>query len=503
MKKSENTGIEPVNIDRRMANGPSIVWFRNDLRLSDNPALLAAIEFGQPVICLYVLENKARPNGGASKWWLNKSLNQIAIAIRKHGGELILRKGDAQLILNEIVLRTGASAIFWNRRYDKFGMKTDQLIKKHFNDQGILAKSFKANLLFEPWEIEKKAGGYYKVYGPFKRACLALGVDRAPLPPPTKIPAASFKVQSDNLADWDLHPANPDWSYGISNTWNPGEAGARQRLDAFLHKGGCNGYMHDRNLPAKVGGTSGLSPHLAFGEISPNQVWAAASSPDLDVQSVDQETFLSQVLWREFSYTLLYFNPDLDQKNFQLRFDAFPWCENHDHLKKWQQGQTGFPIVDAGMRQLWHTGWMHNRVRMIVGSFLVKHMLLNWRHGEEWFWDTLVDADRANNAASWQWIAGSGADAAPYFRIFNPMTQGEKFDPKGEYIRRYVTELKNMPDKYLNAPWEAPQDVLKKAGVELGNTYPRPIVDHSLARERALSAFAITRTKTPQGQFAE
>lgn len=493
MKNVENTGAESVKTKIRKPGAPSIVWFRNDLRVADNPALLAAAERGDPVICLYVLESGRRDIGGALKWWLNKSLTVLSQTIDALGGTLILRSGDPLSALQDIVESTGATTIFWNRRYEKHGVETDTAVKQHLKTEGLEAKSFKANVLFEPWEVEKKTGGYYKVYTPFKRACLSLGIDRPPLPAPKSILSPNTKISSDALGDWNLHPESPDWSASIAESWVVGEDGARDRLEAFLHEGGIVGYDADRNLPAKEGGTSCLSPHLAFGEISPYQIWAAASAPDLEAPSRDQEKFLSEVLWREFSYALLYFNPDLRKRNFQRRFDTFPWGGNLDLLPSWQMGQTGYPMVDAGMRQLWRTGWMHNRVRMIVGSFLVKHLLLDWRHGEEWFWDTLVDADPANNAASWQWIAGSGADAAPYFRIFNPMTQGAKFDQKGAYIRKYVPELKDMPDKYLNAPWEAPEDVLKRAGVELGKTYPKPIVDHSVAREKALSAFSKTK----------
>lgn len=493
MNSTENTVAESVEIKNRNSGSSCIVWFRNDLRVTDNPALRAAVDRGAPIVCVYILQTNGRDIGGASKWWLHQSLTSLSESIQKLGGTLVLRKGDALAAISQLVEETEADAVFWNRRYDKPGMETDAAIKQQLKDDGVTAESFKANVLFEPWEVQNKSGNYYKVYSPFKRACLSLGVDRAPYPAPKKLVGPDTEIPSDLLEDWELHPSKPDWSKSIAKTWSVGEAGAKDRLEAFLYEGGIIGYHADRNLPAKEGGTSCLSPHLAFGEISPNQIWAAASSPDLEAPSKDQETFLSELLWRDFSYTLLYFNPDLRTKNFQPRFDAFEWSGNQDLLPSWQRGQTGYPMVDAGMRQLWHTGWMHNRVRMIVGSFLVKHMLLDWKLGEAWFWDTLVDADLANNAASWQWIAGSGADAAPYFRIFNPMTQGEKFDRAGAYIRQYVPELKDLPDKYLNAPWEASEAVLSKAGIVLGQTYPKPIVDHSVAREKALQAFAKTK----------
>lgn len=473
------------------ALGTSIVWFRSDLRIKDNPALTAAVERGSPIICLYIYENDGRERGGASKWWLHQSLTSLEKSLTGIGGALVLRKGDPAQILSDIISETSADSVFWNRRYDSDGMETDKALKLNLKNQGVGVSSFKANVLFEPWDIEKKSGGYYKVYTPYKRACLARGVSRGPLGAPDKIETVDA-VQSEALESWELTPQAPDWSMTIAQSWNPGEAGAADKLTRFLHDGGIDGYKVNRNTPA-IEGTSQLSPHLAFGEISPYQIWAAATSPDIDAPSDDLETFLSEILWREFSYQLLFFNPELASENFQPRFNAFPWANNADQLPHWQRGNTGYPIVDAGMRQLWQTGWMHNRVRMIVGSFLVKHLLLDWRHGEEWFWDTLVDADPASNAASWQWIAGSGADAAPYFRIFNPMTQGDKFDKTGDYVRRFVPELKHMPNKYLNSPWEAPEYILQSAGVELGNTYPKPIVDHAIARQKALSAFAKTK----------
>lgn len=491
MSDARKAGEETASTNQPDNGEPSIVWFRSDLRVKDNPALTAAVERGSPILCLYILEDEGRDRGGASRWWLHQSLNSLNQSLKTIGGVLVLRKGLPEQILPDLISETSATAVFWNRRYDAEGMATDKALKLNLKSQGVSVSSFKANVLFEPWDVEKKTGGFYKVYTPYKRACLARGVSRGPLKAPDKIEPFGL-VPSDTLESWQLTPHSPDWSKSISESWLLGEVGAAARLIRFLHEGGIEGYKTNRNFPA-IEGTSQLSPHLAFGEISPYQIWAAATSPDVDAPAEDLETFLSEILWREFSYQLLYFHPKLASKNFQPRFDAFPWAGNTNHLAHWQRGNTGYPIVDAGMRQLWQTGWMHNRVRMIVGSFLVKHLLLDWRHGEEWFWDTLVDADPASNAASWQWIAGSGADAAPYFRIFNPMTQGDKFDKSGDYVRKFVPELKNMPDKHLNSPWEAPECVLQDAGVELGKTYPKPIVDHAVARQKALAAFAKTK----------
>ncbi|MCL4168199.1 UNVERIFIED_CONTAM: hypothetical protein GTU68_034687, partial [Idotea baltica] len=322
---------------------------------------MAAVERSGPVICVYILESGKRDIGGASKWWLNQSLTVLSDAIRELGGTFVLRSGEPLSVLTDIVQHTDASTVFWNRRYDKPGMEIDKVVKQELKDQGLDAKSFKANVLFEPWEIQNKTGAYYKVYSPFKRACLSLGVDRPPYPAPKSIRRCETEIPSEVLSEWNLHPKSPDWSKPLASSWVVGEDGARKRLDAFLHDGGIIGYHKDRDLPAKEGGTSCLSPYLAFGEISPYQIWASASAPDLDVPSIDQEKFLSEVLWREFSYTLLYFNPDLRKQNFQSRFDAFPWSGRVELLPSWQRGQTGYPMVDAGMRQLWHTGWMHNR----------------------------------------------------------------------------------------------------------------------------------------------
>lgn len=491
MPITTNAVSESANKTNRDEGNASIVWFRSDLRIKDNPALTAAIQRGHKIICLYILENDGRGRGGASKWWLHASLKSLQKSVSAIGGELLLRHGKPHEIIHSIIEETAADAVFWNRRYDFTGMETDKALKDKLKSSHVVVESFKAGLLFEPWDIEKAAGGYYKVYTPYKRACLAKGVSRGPLPAPEHIDGVK-DLNSDHLTDWNLTPQKPDWSGSIAESWQPGEAGAADRLTHFLHDGALRGYKDNRNFPA-IEGTSRLSPHLAFGEISPYQIWAAATAPDVEAPSQDLETFLSEVLWREFSYQLLYFNPKLATVNFQESFNAFPWSDNLDRLPKWQKGATGYPIVDAGMRQLWQTGWMHNRVRMVVGSFLVKHLLLDWRHGEEWFWDTLVDADPASNAASWQWISGSGADAAPYFRVFNPIIQGEKFDKAGEYVRKFVPELKNLPDKYLYRPWEAPDQILKSAGVDLGKTYPKPIVEHSVARDKALAAFQKSR----------
>ncbi len=478
---------DDITLDPR----PAIVWFRRDLRLTDNPALHAAVEAAKGnVICLYIRETNAdhRPLGGASKWWLDKSLRSLERDLEAIGGKLTLRQGSAGDVLKDVVEASGASAIFWNRRYEEPERETDARLKSLLKDMDVNVESFNGSVLTEPWVQTTGSGGYYKVYSPYWRSV------QASYQPPTHLKApkqlSSASIETEHLDDWKLHPSEPDWSEGFEGQWLPGETGAKERLNAFLD-GAVNSYGADRNRPDLETGTSGLSPHLAFGEISPHQIWRATKSR-IDAGSVDPKNgqkFLSEVAWRDFSYVLLFHNPQLAKENFKPDFNLMPWNDNAALLKAWQQGQTGYPIVDAGMRQLWKTGWMHNRVRMIVASFLTKHLLIHWRHGEDWFWDTLVDADPASNSASWQWTAGSGADAAPYFRIFNPITQGEKFDETGDYVRKWCPELARLPRKYLYQPWAAGPLILHEAGVKLSETYPAPIVDHKEGRQRALAAY--------------
>ncbi|KPP82822.1 MAG: deoxyribodipyrimidine photo-lyase [Oceanicaulis sp. HLUCCA04] len=471
------------------AQHPVIVWFRQDLRLADNPALLAAVNTGAPIICLYVLDDKTPRKwlrGGASRWWLHHSLSALAQQLEALGTQLVLRRGDAFDVVTGLADELGARTVFWNRCYEPFTIARDSRIKAHLRDRGCAVETFNGSLLVEPWNLTTKDGRPYRVYSPYFRALAPHCDDIAPLPRPSLIADGSKGVHSDALSLWGLLPSSPDWATGFGPVWTPGEAGAWQRLERFCEEA-AKDYSDTRNLPG-VEGTSRLSPHLHFGEISPRQIWHYAVRHVPAGQG--RETFLKEIGWREFSYNLLYHFDDLPDSNYQQKFNGFPWHFEESVFKRWTRGQTGYPIVDAGMRQLWQTGWMHNRVRMIVASFLTKHLLIDWRRGEEWFWDTLVDADLANNAASWQWVAGSGADAAPYFRIFNPVTQGEKFDGSGAYVREWVPELKNVPDKFIHAPWAAPAGILSQAGVTLGEDYPRPIIDHSKARERALAAFS-------------
>jgi len=467
---------------------PIILWLRRDLRLQDNPALSAAVSTGKPVICLYILEtNMQRPWGAASLWWLHHSLTDLSRSLEKIGANLYLRKGVAKDILDEIITRTGADQIVWNRRYDKDARDRDAVIKSNLTQRGLAVESFCANLLSEPWTVKTKTDSYYKVFTPYWRAAREHLNVADPFPAPTQINGYDERLQSESLSNLNLLPTVPDWGAKMQPYWKVGEAGAQAALESFLD-GPVNNYSEDRDRPDVEDGTSHLSPHLAFGEISPRQIWYACKKDEAAAQK-----FLSEIGWREFAYVLLYHNPKLASENFKEAFNSFEWDEDEQALERWQRGMTGYPFVDAGMRQLWQTGWQHNRVRMVTASFLIKHLLLDWRHGERWFWDTLLDADPANNAAGWQWVAGSGADASPYFRIFNPFTQGEKFDPNGDYVRKYVPELKHLPNKFIHRPWDAPELVLLEAGIKLGETYPRPMVDHKQARDRALQAYKDSR----------
>ncbi len=474
-------------------HSPVIVWFRDDLRLADNPALSAACKSGAPVVPIFVLDDETpgiRPLGGAARWWLHHSLESLSNDLAARGCRLILRRGAVRDIIPKIADEIGATTVFWNRRYGA-AADVDSNIAKALDAAGITVQTYKANLLFEPDEIVSKSGDPFKVYSAFWRAALDHGPPRSPLPAPPEIPTPRGDIDSLRLDTFALLPRSPDWAGGIRDTWQPGEASALRRLEHFVDDGLAS-YAAERDLPATAG-TSRLSPHLRFGEISAFQVWNGAGA-----EGKSAAKFRAEIGWREFCYHLLGQFPALADRNFKPAFDKFPWAKPGDGvLKAWQRGRTGYPIVDAGMRQLWQTGWMHNRVRMVVASFLTKHLLLDWRVGEAWFWDTLVDADPANNPAGWQWVAGSGADAQPYFRIFNPVLQGEKFDPKGAYVRTFVPEISDLPDRFIHKPWEASPLELKSAGIELGTSYPAPIVDHATARRRALAAYDQTKTSDP------
>ena len=478
-----------------MTSSPTIHWFRQDLRLSDNPALCAAAATGA-VVPIYILDDETAGQdrmGSASRWWLHHSLAALNLAL---DGKLLFFRGDAATILANLVTQIEAGGVYWNRCYEPWRITRDTALKKRLGDLGVTVESHNGSLLWEPWDIAKQDGTPYRVFTPFyRRGCLSATPPRQPLGPPASLDLwqadGKALTGASDLGGLGLLPRH-QWQDNIARHWTPGETSAQARLDDFV-RNGLAGYKEGRNFPAKQN-VSRLSPHLHFGEISTNQAWYAVRDvADSGRLESDADNFLSELGWREFSHSLLYQFPELPRANLQAKFDGFPWADNPDHLAKWQRGQTGYPIVDAAMRELWQTGYMHNRLRMVVGSFLVKNLRLHWHHGEAWFWDCLVDADLANNSASWQWIAGCGADAAPYFRVFNPVTQGQKFDPDGTFTRRFVPELAKLPVKYLFNPWEAPAPILADAGVVLGENYPRPIVDVKQSREAALAAFASLR----------
>ncbi len=451
---------------------PAIVWFRQDLRLADHAALTAALEGGTPVIPVYILDDEAAgawAMGGASRWWLHGSLAALGGALEACGAGLVLRRGRAADILPELQRETGAGAIHAGRMHEPWGRAQEAAMP------GLTLH--RTATLFDLGSITTKTGGTYGVYGPFARACRARAAPPAPLPAPKRI-ACPTLPRSDRLADWGLLPTHPDWAGGFRETWQPGEDAAHARLHAFYEKS-VQGYNRGRNLPGEPG-TSMISPHLHWGELSPAQVWHTGLAA-AERTGAGLDTFLGEILWREFSAYLLWHRPHMPEQPLRAAFAQLANRDDPAGLARWQRGQTGIPIVDAGLRQLWHIGWMHNRVRMIAASFLVKNLLIAWQQGENWFWDTLVDADLASNAASWQWIAGSGIDSQPFFRVFNPVSQGETWDPDGAYVRRWVPELAGLPAKYVHRPWAAPD------GPPPG--YPAPMADLAASRARALAAY--------------
>ncbi|UFU06928.1 cryptochrome/photolyase family protein [Ruania halotolerans] len=448
---------------------PTLLWLRNDLRLADNPALRSAVDRGEGVVVLYVFDEVTpgvRPLGGASRWWLHHSLAELADRLAERGGRLVLRRGAAADVVPAVVAESRAGAVTWNRRYGRGSRDADAALKTALGEDGLQVESFQANLLVEPWTIRTGSGTPYQVFTPFWRACLGAADPRVPVPEPREIAAPGPEIRSEELDSWELLPTRPDWAGGLRETWVPGEVDARRRLEEFAD--GTLAEYGRRDEPAQDV-TSHLSPSLAFGEISPFQIWHRLHG-DLSPAATQQSgKFLSEVGWREFHNHVAFHAEDLAQVNVKRQFDDFGWERpQKDELDRWRYGRTGFPLVDAGMRELWHTGYMHNRVRMVAASFLVKNLLVDWRVGEQWFWDTLVDADEANNPGNWQWVAGSGADASPYFRIFNPLTQQKKFDPDGAYVRRWVPE----------------------AGTD---EYPDPMVDLGQSRRAALDEYEVIK----------
>ncbi|MGE5540182.1 MAG: cryptochrome/photolyase family protein [Gemmatimonas sp.] len=471
---------------------PVILWFRFDLRIADNAAVDAAARSGRPVIPVYILDDDSPGEwrlGAASRWWLAGSLEALSASLARLGSRLVLRHGEAGRALASVIAETGATEVVCNRVHEPWAVARDERIAAALAARAITFRAFESQLLFPPEAMPGPRRVGYRVFTAFWKAALASPAPAAPIPVPTGFSAPDPWPASEPLGDWSLCPTAPDWAGGLRDAWTPGEEGARERLTHFLNQG-IEAYATARDRP-DLSGTSRLSPHLRFGEIGPRQVWHAVTArAAAENREAAGAPFLRQLLWREFSYNLLNRFPQLPEEPLQRGFGRFPWRGDEGALAAWRRGRTGYPMVDAAMRELWATGWMHNRARMIVASFLVKHLLQPWHTGAGWFWDTLVDADLANNAASWQWVAGCGADAAPYFRIFNPVLQGEKFDPDGAYVRRWVPELAGLPSALIHRPWTATPLALADAGVRLGHTYPRPIVDHAFARSRALAALA-------------
>jgi len=467
------------------SNSPIIVWFRQDLRIEDNEALNMAIKAGQPIIPLYIMDDttQAWKMGSTSLWWLEKSLISLAVEFQKLGLNLIIRKGKPLRVLTELIKEVNANKLFYNRCYEPANLKDDSYIKAEFASQNFQVFDFCGNVLFEPWEIRTLQEKPFKVFTPFYNACMKKQIKEIQVLPKLPIPSFEKKIHSEQI---ELPKDHQD----LSHYWKPGSVFGKKVLKQFL-KDQINEYKETRDRP-DLNGVSHLSPYLHFGEISPAMILHEIKT-SYSFENEGIQCFIKQIFWREFGVHLLYHFPKTTNSPFQEKYSDFPWKNDPVKLKQWQLGMTGYPLVDAGMRQLIATGWMHNRVRMVVGSFLVKDLNIPWLQGALWFYEKLVDADLANNTLGWQWVAGCGADAAPYFRIFNPTTQSEKFDPLGIYIRKWVPELDRLDNKWIHKPFMAPRMVLEMAGVELGKTYPNPIVDHDIARKEALEALKSIR----------
>lgn len=481
-------------MERQMQHRKTIIWFRRDLRIQDNLALWSGIEEGSivPVFIWSPEEETKKIVGEAASWWLHHSLIELDRALQDRGSKLIIRKGRSLPILNELIEETGAKAVFFNERYEPRIRLRDQQIKEVLEKKGVEVKAFHSNLLFPPLSIVNNQGQPYKVFTSFWKKCLQM-----PIPLPKILPAtfssAYDQVKTLNIDELGLLPTIA-WYKKFKKYWLPGEKGAINQGEQFIEER-LMGYSINRDYPY-VQQVSRLSPHLTWGEISPRWIWHQLMEQEkigFSNAQKDIDGFLRQLVWREFGYHQLVSFPEMIDSPLRKEFLFFPWEEREAEFSAWKEGRTGYPIIDAGMRELWETGWMHNRVRMVTASFLVKHLLIPWQRGASWFEETLLDADLANNSMGWQWVSGCGFDAAPYFRIFNPMTQGQKFDEAGAYIRQWVPELKHLPAKYLHCPWTAPEEILREAGVELGTSYPFPIVEHSFARERALEAYNLIK----------
>lgn len=481
-----------------MPSHTTIIWFRRDLRLHDNPALNEAIRQGSSIVPLYIhcpREEGHWKHGKASQWWLHYALGDLQTQLDQYGLKLVIRHTMNSLdTLREMITETDSKAVYWNRCYEPSFVRRDRQIKKELTASRVHIETFNGSLLLDPLEITNKAGKPFQVFTPFWKHCR----EWTPAASESLLPLASsaLSVDSDSVESLDLLPTIP-WDNGIDDFWNPTRSGGLDLLEKAIAKSGS--YNTLRDIPSEDG-TSRLATYLHYGQISPREFFHTVREGSKNQEKADLG-ILRQLYWREFAAYLLYHFPHSQDTALKPDYDLFPWKFNADHLRAWQRGQTGFPIVDAGMRQLWQTGWMHNRVRMIAGSLLVKHLLQPWQEGARWFWGTLVDADLANNSMGWQWVAGSGADASPYFRIFNPIIQGKKFDPDGDYVRKWIPELAMVPNEYLHAPWEAPPLDLAAANVTLGRDYPYPMISHSDGRQRALDAYAAYKDVSLWGRF--
>lgn len=469
------------------------MWFRDDLRTEDNPALSAAVASGLPVWCVWLHAQDQDPwrRGAASKVVLASALKNLEESLQKKGAHLHVLTLKSELDLVSLCLKSNVKKVFWNRRYDRYSIARDSQIKNQFKAQDVEVQSFRGNVLFEPWQVAQASGNPYKVYTPFWKVYeKTLQLD-AVLPSPDSINGVGVPEKSQTVdAHVDEWLPKISWDTEIRKRWIMSEAQGKARLIRFLDQF-AEGYASSRDVMGDESGTSRLSPYLALGVLTPRQIfWHIAQRQEAVISSdAGIKQFQKEVVWREFAVHLLFHFPHTDTEPLRENFKKFEWQDNGIYLDAWQRGQSGYPIVDAAMRELWQTGWMHNRARMIVASFLVKHLRIHWLEGAKWFWDTLVDADLASNSFGWQWTAGCGADAAPYFRIFNPTLQGERFDASGEYVRRWVPELRNLDSTWIHRPWEAPDSFLKSANIQLGVDYPLSIVDHKTERDRALNAF--------------
>lgn len=473
----------------------SIVWFRQDLRLQDNPALAAAIKRGKPVLPVFIwapAEEGAWSPGAASQWWLHHALQDLQALLRREGSRLLIEDAGTGSSLDTLLFlarQSGADHVYWNRRYEPAAIARDEQVSKQLSREGIRTESSNSAMLLEPPDIKNKSGRPFRVFTPLWNHYRTRTI---PAPVCVDLEALQTPKTWPQRNPLDAHTFLPStrWDGGLAARFgNPTRTRLLTRFDEFIPTRAA-AYLTNRDDPAKDG-TTLLSPALHWGQIGPREAWKRLDQSNPAVES----GLMRQLIWREFSHHLLVHFPQTTHRPLRNEFLQFPWREDPEHLRLWQQGETGYPIVDAGMRQLWQTGWMHNRVRMIVGSLLVKHLLGHWLEGARWFWDTLVDADLANNTFGWQWIAGCGADAAPYFRIFNPILQGERFDPDGTYVKTFLPELDKVPTKFIHRPWALGDLDLASCGVKLGQNYPRPVIEHTFGRARALEAFQANKAR--------